>query len=293
LEYGRMRDPYEILGISRSATEDDIKQGFRRLAKQLHPDANSKDPRAAKRFAELNSAHAILGNKAKRQAFDRGEIDAEGKMIRRHNPRATRPRSGNIAIRFMMAASILVATPTLVDGSLTQGEIHTTGTSNHGGSSGFGVNDMHASALLADQPYRRVLARSTPDAADDPTPAITNAVHVIANARAVARLRQAQQLKECGLRSEQVDQLIKLGEKFLAQGDVGAARRLLEHAARARNARATLMLGATYDPDGLRRMGVVGIQPDLEQAHFWYTRALEFGCREASLRLLALAQPAR
>jgi TPR repeat protein len=84
--------------------------------------------------------------------------------------------------------------------------------------------------------------------------------------------------------------LIKLGEKFLAQGDVGTARRLLERASRARDARATLMLGATYDPDGLRRMGVVGIQPDLAQAHFWYTRALEFGCREATLRLMALAQ---
>src|SRR5262249_25538224 len=48
-------------------------------AKKLHPDANKNDPKAAQRFAELNSAYEILGEDDKRKAFDRGEIDAEGK----------------------------------------------------------------------------------------------------------------------------------------------------------------------------------------------------------------------
>jgi DnaJ-class molecular chaperone len=74
-----MRDPYEVLGVQRTATADEIKKAFRRLAKKLHPDANKNDPKAAARFAELNSAHEILGDEAKRKAFDRGEIDAEGK----------------------------------------------------------------------------------------------------------------------------------------------------------------------------------------------------------------------
>jgi DnaJ-class molecular chaperone len=74
-----MRDPYEVLGVPRSATADDIKKSFRRLAKKLHPDANKNDPKSAARFAELNSAHEILGDEEKRKAFDRGEIDAEGK----------------------------------------------------------------------------------------------------------------------------------------------------------------------------------------------------------------------
>ena len=294
LESKRMRDPYQILGMPRSATEEDIKKGFRRLAKQLHPDANKNDPRAAKRFAELNSAHEILGNKDRRRAFDRGEIDSDGRLIRQESLRQVRPRRSGagtwrIATCMAIAALILAATPTLVDGSLTQGELSANGAGRHGVLSGLGINDAFASAALTDQPYRRILARSTSDAAHSPTPAVTHA-YVLANARAVGRLQQAQEVKECGLRSEQVDQLIKLGEKFLSQGDVGTARRLLERASRARDARATLMLGATYDPDGLRRMGVVGIQPDLAQAHFWYTRALEFGCREASLRLMALAQ---
>src|SRR5262249_38584409 len=50
-----------------------------RLAKKLHPDANNKDPKAAAKFAEINSAYEIVGDEDKRKAFDRGEIDAEGK----------------------------------------------------------------------------------------------------------------------------------------------------------------------------------------------------------------------
>jgi DnaJ-class molecular chaperone len=73
------RNPYEILGVAHGASEADIKKSFRKLAKKLHPDANKNDPKAAARFSEINSAYEILGDEAKRKAFDRGEIDAEGK----------------------------------------------------------------------------------------------------------------------------------------------------------------------------------------------------------------------
>src|ERR1700676_3018402 len=74
-----MRDPYEVLGIDRKWSAGDIKSAYRRLAKKLHPDANKNDPKAATRFAELNAAHELLADEDKRKAFDRGEIDAEGK----------------------------------------------------------------------------------------------------------------------------------------------------------------------------------------------------------------------
>ena len=74
-----MRDPYDVLGVSKSASAAEIKSAFRRQAKKLHPDANKQDPRAAARFAELNAAYEILGEADKRKAFDRGEIDADGK----------------------------------------------------------------------------------------------------------------------------------------------------------------------------------------------------------------------
>jgi DnaJ-class molecular chaperone len=74
-----MRDPYDVLGVSRSASAADIKGAYRKLAKKLHPDANKHDPKAASRFSELNAAYEIVGDDDKRKAFDRGEIDSEGK----------------------------------------------------------------------------------------------------------------------------------------------------------------------------------------------------------------------
>ena len=74
-----MRDPYQVLGVAKGANAAAIKSAFRKQAKKLHPDANRQDPKAATRFAELNAAYEILGDEDKRKAFDRGEIDAEGK----------------------------------------------------------------------------------------------------------------------------------------------------------------------------------------------------------------------
>jgi len=74
-----MRNPYDVLGVSRSATEADIKKAFRKLAKTYHPDRNKDDPKAKDKFAEVNAAYEILGDEQKRAQFDRGEIDAEGK----------------------------------------------------------------------------------------------------------------------------------------------------------------------------------------------------------------------
>jgi DnaJ-class molecular chaperone len=74
-----MRDPYEVLGVAKGANAAAIKSAFRKQAKKLHPDANKQDPKAASKFAELNAAYEILGDEEKRKAFDRGEIDAEGK----------------------------------------------------------------------------------------------------------------------------------------------------------------------------------------------------------------------
>ncbi len=73
-----MRDPYDILGVPRTADEAEIKRAYRKLAKKWHPDQN-KASDAAARFAELGSAYEILGDADKRRAFDRGEIDAAGK----------------------------------------------------------------------------------------------------------------------------------------------------------------------------------------------------------------------
>ena len=73
-----MRDPYTVLGVTKGASAADVKKAFRRLAKQYHPD-QSTEAKAKDKFAEVGAAYEILGDEKKRAAFDRGEIDAEGK----------------------------------------------------------------------------------------------------------------------------------------------------------------------------------------------------------------------
>jgi DnaJ-class molecular chaperone len=73
-----MADPYTTLGVARSASEKDIKSAYRKLAKELHPDRNTDNPKATERFSEVTRAYDLLTDKDKRARFDRGEIDAEG-----------------------------------------------------------------------------------------------------------------------------------------------------------------------------------------------------------------------
>jgi DnaJ-class molecular chaperone len=74
-----MRDPYDVLGVTKSASAADIKKAFRQLAKKYHPDRNKDDVKAKERFAEIGSAYEILGDEKKKAQFDRGEIGADGK----------------------------------------------------------------------------------------------------------------------------------------------------------------------------------------------------------------------
>ncbi|GLT01728.1 molecular chaperone DnaJ [Sphingobium jiangsuense] len=73
-----MADPYSILGVSRNASEKEIKSAYRKLAKELHPDRNADNPKAAERFSQVTGAYDLLSDKDKRAQFDRGEIDGDG-----------------------------------------------------------------------------------------------------------------------------------------------------------------------------------------------------------------------
>ncbi|HZS82335.1 MAG TPA: J domain-containing protein [Stellaceae bacterium] len=73
-----MKDPYQTLGVGRTASPEDIKRSYRRLAKRLHPDLNPGDKRIEQQFKEVTAAYDLLSDPEKRARFDSGEIDAGG-----------------------------------------------------------------------------------------------------------------------------------------------------------------------------------------------------------------------
>jgi len=83
-----MKDPYEVLGVAKTASEAEIKKAFRTLAKKHHPDKHQGDTAAQKKFQEISGAYDILSDAEKRAQYDAGAIGADG------NPRGFDPRSG-------------------------------------------------------------------------------------------------------------------------------------------------------------------------------------------------------
>ena len=79
-----MTDPYKVLGVNRSASDEEIKRAYRKLAKKLHPDLNPGDKRVESQFKETTAAYDFLSDPDKRRRYDRGEIDESGQ------PRAPR-----------------------------------------------------------------------------------------------------------------------------------------------------------------------------------------------------------
>jgi DnaJ-class molecular chaperone len=73
-----MKDPYEILGLGRTATDKEVKSAFKKLARKFHPDLHPDDKAAESKFKEISAANDLLKDKEKRRKFDAGEIDASG-----------------------------------------------------------------------------------------------------------------------------------------------------------------------------------------------------------------------
>ncbi|HEY7637304.1 MAG TPA: J domain-containing protein [Gemmatimonadales bacterium] len=85
------KDFYQILGVPDSASQDDIKKAYRRLAKQYHPDANPNNPSAAERFKEISEAHSVLSDAEKRKQYDRMRRLGAFEDIPRRRPAGARP----------------------------------------------------------------------------------------------------------------------------------------------------------------------------------------------------------
>jgi TPR repeat protein len=89
---------------------------------------------------------------------------------------------------------------------------------------------------------------------------------------------------------EEIAALYRRGEQLVTQGEIAAARLVFARAAEAGDARSALALGASYDPDVLRKLGVLGVVADAALAREWYTKASGLGSSEAAQRIELMAR---
>ncbi len=73
-----MTDPYKTLGLTKTATDEEVRKAYRKLAKEHHPDLNPGNKKAEERFKDISAAYTLLSDPEKRRAFDAGEVDASG-----------------------------------------------------------------------------------------------------------------------------------------------------------------------------------------------------------------------
>lgn len=370
-----MRDPYQSLDLPRSATADDIKKSFRQLAKKLHPDTNKEDPKAATLFAELIAAHDILGDEAKRRAFDRGEIDANGKPVAERAARAISGLTlvvGGLIVALVVLASTgvirtLIPSPSntvsdvgvdeerdaqrdariwsgsrlefpqsisyvapdtiplgievsgdtlglaLEISGLPGGATLSRGRPLRGGGWRILANDARNALIYLPSRFSGVIDLAVELRHFDDSVVDRGLVHlawtqtepkapatVSESARMVTSAAPADQnthTPAANSDNEAIEILIGRCEKLVSEGKVEAARVLLTPAAEARDGRAALALGSTYDPIMLAVLQAPAVAADIPLALDWYKKAEEFGSSEAEqrLRLLstALKEPRR
>ena len=92
------KDPYWLLGVSRGASEDEIRKSYRRLVREHHPDANPEDPSAEERFKEIQHAYEVLSDPINRREHDEKSRPSSGTSSGRAHPR-TGGRAGRRTVR--------------------------------------------------------------------------------------------------------------------------------------------------------------------------------------------------
>jgi hypothetical protein len=386
-----MRDPYELLAVSRTATSEEIASSFRKLTEELRPDVDRHDPEAADLLGQYRAAYEILVDEKKRRAFDRGEIESRHLISLPTPPRRSRVRrkAPLIVTSLIVAAmSALIvqrlsppeeisaepggkdadvplpgangnqsgaatippgganpaSAPRLVlqqNNTFAAGDTGPLGIQVSGEAVGLAVEisglpagTMISSGRTMAAGRWRILAADVGNTMIQPPPGFSGAFEFTVELRltddtvidrrssrlewmpsvapvpiesghdkpisdasidqATTTSAPAEQHADRGAATPQLDReniesLIGRSQKLVSEGDVAAARTLLQHAAEAGDARAALALGGTYDPIMLAILQARGVAADISLARDWYKKASELGSPEAEERLKLLS----
>ena len=74
------KDPYKLLGVPKTASDDEIRKAYRKLAKKYHPDVNKDKPQMAEKFKEISAAYSLLSDKDMKKRYDSGQVDGSGQQ---------------------------------------------------------------------------------------------------------------------------------------------------------------------------------------------------------------------
>lgn len=148
----KYRDYYEVLGVNKDATSDQIKKAFRKLAKACHPDANPGDKKAEEKFKEINEAYEVLGNEEKRKKYDTFGKEFNFANGYDFDPSQYGFRGGNTRYEFRGAGSNGFSD--FFDMFFADGGINVENIFSSGGRSGFSAGGFSRSGSAAKQAYR-------------------------------------------------------------------------------------------------------------------------------------------
>jgi DnaJ domain len=249
---------YEVLGLTAGADPGQVKAAFHALAKSSHPDVNKGDVTAEKRFKDINAAYEILSDPEWRAAYDLGLKHKHTDTHRRvWNPMAT------TAVSFMITVGCgLYFLPFATSAHVPRTTIVAAEVSN--------PSPM--------PPVRQAKREHSTQPGVEPTlkdvhPARPRADERGTKITAVRGRGRTSQRPDPQAQREQALHLHDKGLEQIGQGNVLAARGFFALAAKAGLKRSIRALAGTYDPEQLNKLGVLGMQPDVDTARTWYEKA--------------------
>jgi curved DNA-binding protein CbpA len=284
---------YDVLGVTVGSDPWQVKAAFHALAKCSHPDVNTGDTTAEKRFKDINEAYQVLSDPERRSAYDLGMKHKDAEVRRRvRSAMAVTSASFIITVGCGLYFSLSDAARQFVGrrqstelptkyGSQPKQEILRQGVESLAQASPEAFSDIRQSEQAGKNEevhtHGAIASASVPQLAaerdKDGRPAATPDANERKSPVAVGTKDLQSPQPDPEAQREQALRFHAKGMEQIAQGNVSAARTFFALAAKAGSTRSMRALAGTYDPVQLSKLKVVGMQPDIDAAQKWYQMA--------------------